>query len=243
MTNLTNEELYNLFLQGNGCAFQELYGRLNHKMYGVAKIHLGRDEDAQDCVSEVFKKLLVKRAIGQETYKPGTAKFSTWLHKVTKNAAMDELRKRKSRRENYTTSWDKTIIDEIDKTGGKAILHGTFSNPRHKNPREIHIKKQIIELLKKAKANLEKPYRSIILARVDDEMEPLDIALKFNLKSVQEAYDLYHYGEKLIKEAVWKSKEYGRLKQAYKDLINAKTAKGILSSQVKKLHRHNPFSE
>ena len=32
MTNLTNEELYNLFLQGNGCAFQELYGKLNRKM-------------------------------------------------------------------------------------------------------------------------------------------------------------------------------------------------------------------
>ena len=207
-------------------------------MYGVAKIHLGRAEDAHDCVSEVFKKLLVYRAVGQKTYKPGPAKFSTWLHKVTRNAAKDVLRGRKRRRENDTDSLDNTIIS---KDGEKTSRHEIVPDLRSKNPRQIYIKKQIIELFKKAKANLKMPYRSIIIARVDDEMEFSDIALKFKLGSVRRAYDLYHYGEKLMKDAMWK--EYGRLKQVYKDLIEAKTAEGILSSQTKRLYRKNSFSK
>jgi RNA polymerase sigma-70 factor (ECF subfamily) len=60
-------------------------------LYTVAYRLTGNDADAQDLVQEVL--LRVRR--GLETYKPGS--LEGWLSRITTNAFLDEVRRRKRR--------------------------------------------------------------------------------------------------------------------------------------------------
>jgi RNA polymerase sigma-70 factor (ECF subfamily) len=60
-------------------------------LYTVAYRLTGNDADAQDLVQEVL--LRVRR--GLETYKPGS--LEGWLSRITTNAFLDEMRRRKRR--------------------------------------------------------------------------------------------------------------------------------------------------
>src|SRR5947207_13412170 len=66
------------------------YGRF---LYTVAYRLTGNDDDAKDLVQEVL--LRVRR--GLETYRPGS--MEGWLSRITTNAFLDEIRRRKRRPE------------------------------------------------------------------------------------------------------------------------------------------------
>ena len=56
---------------------------------------LSNERDREDCLSEVFMKVLEN--IHQ--YDPGKASFTTWLTAITRNAALNRLRQNRNRRE------------------------------------------------------------------------------------------------------------------------------------------------
>ena len=80
-----------------------VYGR---KIYNFAYRLTGNADDAHDLVQEVL--LRVRR--GLANYQPGS--FEGWLWRITRNAFLDEIRKRKRR----PTS---PLPDEIDQSGGR----------------------------------------------------------------------------------------------------------------------------
>lgn len=78
--------------EGDGDAFTALVRRHQDRVVSLATRYLADASEAEDLAQEVF--LRVHRA--RETYEP-SAKFTTWLHRITVNACLNQLRSRKAR--------------------------------------------------------------------------------------------------------------------------------------------------
>lgn len=77
--------------RGDPAAQRHVFERYRDRVYSIAMQFLrGDDATANDVTQEVFVKVF--RAV--PSYK-GTARFSTWLYRITANACMDELRRRR----------------------------------------------------------------------------------------------------------------------------------------------------
>ncbi len=71
-------------------AFRELVERHQHRVIGTVAKMLGGDIESEDIAQQVF--IRVWKSAGR--YEP-TAKFTTWLFKITRNLVFNELRRRK----------------------------------------------------------------------------------------------------------------------------------------------------
>lgn len=78
---------------GDGGAFGELVRRWQGRVVSLAYRYLGSAADAEDLAQEVF--LRVHRA--RESYEP-SARFSTWIYRITVNSSLNHLRARKARK-------------------------------------------------------------------------------------------------------------------------------------------------
>jgi RNA polymerase sigma-70 factor (ECF subfamily) len=86
----SDAELVKRAKSGDNDAFGELVERNEAKIYGLCLKMLGNQEDAEDCLQEVFIK----------AYKalPGfreEARFSTWLYRIAYNESLMRIRKKK----------------------------------------------------------------------------------------------------------------------------------------------------
>ena len=79
---------------GEDEAFEQLVRQYSGRLLAVARRFLGNEPDAHDAVQDAF--LSAFKAIGQFT---GTAKLSTWLHRIVVNAALMKLRSRRRKPE------------------------------------------------------------------------------------------------------------------------------------------------
>lgn len=80
---------------GDETAFTELMDRYKRVVLNFVYRLLGNASEADDIVQEVFVR--VYRNI--RSFRPGGARFSTWIFQIARNAAIDHLRKRARRRE------------------------------------------------------------------------------------------------------------------------------------------------
>jgi RNA polymerase sigma-70 factor (ECF subfamily) len=83
-------EVIRLAAKGNAEAFALLYRRHSNRVYGLCLRMIGNAEEAEDVTQEAF--MQVFRKIG--TFR-GEASFSTWLHRLTVNAVLMRLRKKR----------------------------------------------------------------------------------------------------------------------------------------------------
>lgn len=81
------------FRGGDEGAFAALVHRWQDRVVSLANRYLRSTADAEDLAQEVF--LRVHRA--RETYEP-TARFSTWIYRITVNTSLNSLRGRRVRR-------------------------------------------------------------------------------------------------------------------------------------------------
>lgn len=93
--------------EGDQEVLGELYSRYIHLVYGVCMKYLRNREDANDGVMQIFEKLMI------EIPRHNIENFSNWLHVVTKNYCLMQLRSEKSHREKYE-EWinDQTVFME-----------------------------------------------------------------------------------------------------------------------------------
>ena len=78
---------------GDAKAAAELVRRHLPKMIGLARRMLNDDSEAEDVAQDVF--LRVWREAPR--WRPGAAKFATWMHRVALNLCYDRLRRRRER--------------------------------------------------------------------------------------------------------------------------------------------------
>ena len=90
---MTVEELRRAAAGGDECAFGELVRLYENKVYTLALRICGDPEDARDAAQEAF--LYAWR--GLPSFR-GDAELSTWIYRLTSNAAIDQLRRTKRQR-------------------------------------------------------------------------------------------------------------------------------------------------
>lgn len=84
------EILLERYRRGDDTAFGELVARYEDKLFAFLTRMIGDSHLAED----VFQQVFVKVAKNAGLY-DGRASFSTWLFRIARNAALDELRRRK----------------------------------------------------------------------------------------------------------------------------------------------------
>lgn len=90
----TDEELINEFtLTGDLDALGELYSGYMHLVYGVCLKYLKDRDEASDAVMQIFEKLI------DDIPKQKIENFRSWLHVVTKNYCLMQLRSQKTKNE------------------------------------------------------------------------------------------------------------------------------------------------
>ncbi|MCU0473228.1 MAG: sigma-70 family RNA polymerase sigma factor [Bacteroidales bacterium] len=100
--NDTDEELVKAFsTSGDPEVLGELYSRYMHLVYGVSLKYMKNRDEAMDAVMQIFEKLV------DEIPKQEIENFSSWLHVVTKNYCLMQLRAKKSHDEKH----NKWVID------------------------------------------------------------------------------------------------------------------------------------
>lgn len=142
--------LLNKAKQGNIIAFEKLIISHEKTVYNIAYRMFNNEEDAKDIAQEVFIKI----------YKnlnkfDGNCKISTWIHRITVNTCIDELRKRKGKE---TSSID-SLIDLDDGEVQKQYTDNSF------NPEQSLINKEDIEDLKNAINLLSENHKALIVLR------------------------------------------------------------------------------
>ena len=88
---LTEPEAIRRAQEGDAAAFEYLYKSHGKRVYSLCLRMLKNAADAEDLTQQVFLRLF--RKIG--TFR-GDAGFSTWLHRVTVNAVLMQLRRKKA---------------------------------------------------------------------------------------------------------------------------------------------------
>jgi RNA polymerase sigma factor (sigma-70 family) len=77
--------------RGDQAAVQALVARKLPRMLALARRMLGEAAEAEDVAQEVFLRVWRQAP----TWKPGAARFDTWMHRVALNLCYDKLRKRR----------------------------------------------------------------------------------------------------------------------------------------------------
>jgi len=89
---MTEAQLIRQACEGNGSAVRTLYERYAPRVYAVVRRIAGDDDLAQDYSQEAWIRAI--RAL--PTFR-GDARFSTWLHRIAVNSALQALRKADTR--------------------------------------------------------------------------------------------------------------------------------------------------
>src|SRR5690606_375976 len=94
MTDLTDEQLFQRYTDGDENGFQILMQRYEPRIQGFLRKRLNDEERVEDLTQDTF--LRIHRA--RESYDP-SRKFSTWIHTIANNLLKNEFRNRSRRRE------------------------------------------------------------------------------------------------------------------------------------------------
>ncbi len=103
-----DDELIRAAQKGERTAFDALVRRYDRSVLRLALHMLGSEEDAQDVHQEAFIKAY--RHLSNFRFE---CSFYTWLYRIVTNLCLDQLRRRKSRREDPATVLD-AAGDEMD---------------------------------------------------------------------------------------------------------------------------------
>lgn len=147
--------------KGEQRAFSQLIELYYEKVYALALGMLRRHEQAQDVAQEVFIKVFKEI----QNFR-GDAKFSTWLYRVTSNAVIDYIRRKKP-----VQSLDAPLDPDSD------------DKPLHLEPaapglgaRELVAQEELKDNMRKALEELSPDHRMVLVLREWHEMSYEEIA-------------------------------------------------------------------
>ena len=153
---MTPDELARAATKGDIDAFETLLGLYQNKVYGLALRMCGSEEDAWDVAQEAF--LAAWRALPGFR---GESGFSTWLYRLTANAAIDCLRREKKRR------------GELSIEGGELPLSLPDAGP---SPQEAAEGGELRAAVNAALARLTDQHRTVLILRELQELSYEEIA-------------------------------------------------------------------
>ena len=153
---MTVDELARRAAGGDEDAFAQLVGLHEKKVYGLALRMCGNPEDAADAAQEAF----LAAWKGLPRFR-GEAGFSTWLYRLTSNAAIDHLRRVKRQR------------GEVSLDGGGPGLDAVDDAP---SPQAQAEETELREAVAEGLSMLSEDHRQILLMREYQELSYDEIA-------------------------------------------------------------------
>jgi RNA polymerase sigma-70 factor (ECF subfamily) len=143
---------------GDEAAFAELVERNAGRLLAVAQRLLRSDDDARDVVQDAF--LSAFRSLA--TFN-GEAKLSTWLHRITVNAALMRLRSRRHRAERSIDD----LLPRFDEAGAWAQESGQIAA----SSQDLLERRETRQLVRRCIDRLPESARTVLLMR---DIEDLD---------------------------------------------------------------------
>ena len=156
-----DQELVRQALAGNQAAYQELLQRHQKVIFTVVSKLVRNREEARDLVQETFMKAFGSLATYREEYQ-----FSTWLHRIASNCAIDFIRKKKI---------EALSLDQPIQTKDSQV---TLEVPDWSaNPEAEWVEKQRSLTIQEAIDSLPQGYKEVILYRHKEEKSYQEIAV------------------------------------------------------------------
>ncbi|PZP56744.1 MAG: hypothetical protein DI586_02645 [Micavibrio aeruginosavorus] len=131
----SDEGLMGLFQSGDALAFHYLIERHKGLIRLQVRKYFGRSADMDDILQDVCLSLWQNRM----SWKPGLAKFSTWLFRVTANRCIDILRQKKE----ITTDSNFDHINSGIMSAEDRIYESQTSNQLMKLLAELPVQQQL----------------------------------------------------------------------------------------------------
>lgn len=100
-------KLISLIAQLQTEALEQLYERYNRPIFGLALLIVGDRAAAEEITLDVFMRVWQKAS----SYRAEQAKVSTWLTHITRNHAIDVLRRRRVRPDQSALSWEELTLE------------------------------------------------------------------------------------------------------------------------------------
>jgi len=124
---LDDIELMREISDGNAQALGELYDRYSRLVFSMAYGVVQNRETAEEVTLDIFTRAWEKGS----TYDPQLAKVSTWLVRMTRNRAIDRLRREKARPMRNSVSLS-LILNEpvIEKNAPEAVVQLSMEQQR-----------------------------------------------------------------------------------------------------------------
>jgi RNA polymerase sigma-70 factor (ECF subfamily) len=101
-----DERLISLIAQSQEAALAQLYDRYNRLIFSLALAIVNDRATAEEITLDVFMRVWQKAG----TYRADQAKVSTWLTHIARHHAIDVLRRRAARPEQYAVHWEDAIL-------------------------------------------------------------------------------------------------------------------------------------
>ena len=125
-----DDELIREAQKGSRAAFDALVRQYEQQVLRLALHLTGSEHDAEDIYQEAFLKAF--RYIGNFRFE---CSFYTWIYRIVTNLCLDQLRRRKTRREDQAVLVDHSG-DEIDLLASVSDIR-SFSNPDRELDRKL----------------------------------------------------------------------------------------------------------
>ena len=180
--------LINKYYEGDPDAFRELFNKHKKNAINLSYRFVQNKEAAEDIAQDVFIKIYEKKF----HFDP-SAKFSTWLYKVTVNASIDRTRKKSF----FNRSLDKTQTDEEGE--GKTLLE-TLSDSSAISPADAVASEEINSLVQMEIQKLPEKLKAPILLHHFENLSYEEIARILGITAKAVERKIYHAKEVLRKK-------------------------------------------
>ncbi len=149
---------------GDPRAYEEVLGRYQVKIHNLARGLMRNDQDAQDVLQDTFLSLFKNI----RTFK-GDASLSTWIYRVTVNAALMRMRKRKKEGQAIPIE---DYMPDFDDDGHRVAVVPDW----HPLVDQMLMNKELGGLLREWIAALHPDYRIAFVMRDQEEMSNEEVA-------------------------------------------------------------------
>jgi RNA polymerase sigma-70 factor, ECF subfamily len=193
VTALTDEDLVRLALERNGAAFRMIIQKYNRRLYRIARSVLRSDSEAEDALQDGYL-----RAFANLAQFRGASSLSTWLSRIVLNEALGRIRRRKPTVE----------LSAIE--GGAGHMAEIIPFPSitsQMDPERSMAQRQIHHIVERAIDHLPLDFRTVLVARLVQEM------------SIEETAELLHLRPETVKTRLHRAR--GLLKAELEKSIGA----------------------
>jgi RNA polymerase sigma-70 factor (ECF subfamily) len=121
-----DERLIRLITELQEEALAQLYDRYNRLVFSLALAIVNDRATAEEITLDVFMRVWQKAS----TYRAEQAKVSTWLTHITRNHAIDVLRRRAVRSDHYAVQWEDTLYAEFPQQGPQEFAEQSLRRER-----------------------------------------------------------------------------------------------------------------